>query len=171
MAEDAISHRERAARADDLHDVVIIKPGQEPIRIGPVLPQQAEDMAHSFRGQLDGTAHPEGTAITTEIHRAELLHDDPANWPTNSYDLAAELDNEPAGDGVNGSGFPDLFARLCARDGTGRATDLWGQACFVYDHEHAGEAPDHDWRSLSWAHPACEEATYGVAEAEREAGE
>lgn len=92
-------------------------------------------MAGSFTSQLTSTAHPEGTAITTERHRGDLEYDDPATWPTDAYDLAAGMDAEPGGDGT-GREFPDLFAKLHARRGYDQASRLWSQTCAVYDAEY-----------------------------------
>jgi hypothetical protein len=129
---------------DELHDVVITKPGCGPVRIGPVLGHQAEEMAGSFTSQLTSTAHPEGTAITTERHRDDLAHDDPVSWPADAYDVADKLDAEPGGDGT-GREFPDLFARLHARHGYEPAARLWRDGCVVYDQQHEpDELPEHE---------------------------
>jgi hypothetical protein len=122
----------------ELHDVVITKPGCETVRIGPVPGHQADRMAGSFTSQLTHTAHPAGTTITTEAHRADLGHDNPATWSADAYATAAELDAEPGGDGT-GQEFPDLFAHLHAMHGYDRAARLWRDACAVYGDQETGE--------------------------------
>lgn len=64
-----------------------------------------------------------------------MEYDDPATWSTDAYEVAAELDAEPGGDGT-GREFPDLFAKLHPRRGYDQASRLWSQACAVYDAKY-----------------------------------
>lgn len=130
----------RPVRYTDLvGHAVILRPGLDPVRIGPYEHEsRAEEIASGLRRQLHSTAHVEGTVIAIGDFRPDLDHLDP-QVPTDLYALVEAMDNDTDGDGT-GRHCPDLYDRLCAQEPSEYASQLWGKACAAYDYVHADPA-------------------------------
>ncbi len=116
-------------------DLLITKPGYEPVRLGPFRPAIASQNAASLQQQMAYTAHPLGTRIVVAHHTAGCDHPDFTDiTPTDSGTIATIMDQESDNPGER---FPDLYARLVLRHGHEQASRLWSVACRIYDGDEA----------------------------------
>jgi hypothetical protein len=125
------------AMISDQRTVVVVKPGYDTIRLGPLSAATARDWARSLEMKLHQTA-PEGTIIeVTSYNPGAGPHIDPASIPRTVEDLIEPMRADP-GHPENG-GFPDLYDRLVLAVGETRAGELWTQAGNAIDQEAAYE--------------------------------
>ena len=127
--------RRAAPNPGERYAVVLARPGLPDLRLGPYgYLHQAEAITTSLRQQRSSTQHVPGTTVTVHPYVPGLDYLDPY-LPRDPYQLAMLMDSDPHGD-CTGRNFPDLWARLHAQEGYGRARDMWGRACATYDALH-----------------------------------
>jgi hypothetical protein len=125
---------------DEPHALVIIKPGYDAIKFGPLPGITAGAWEATLRSRLYQA--PVGTTIEVVSFDPESgTFIDPNSIPRTVEDLIAPLRADP-GHPANG-GFPDLFHRLVLVHGETRAGEIWDQACRQVDDEAAFEQAEH----------------------------
>lgn len=111
-----------------LCDVIVRKPGQEPLILGPTYKHNADHWAADLRMQMVGTAHPAGTVIDIAPHTEACDH--PEFAVSREAGVIASLIVEEDYEG-EADRFPDLWARLHMALGYTEASGLWGHACLL----------------------------------------
>ncbi|MGW0633777.1 DUF1643 domain-containing protein [Streptomyces sp. NPDC002758] len=117
--------------------VVVSRPHLPDVRIGQYdfeASHEAATFANSLRFQRSSNEHVPGTTITVQPYRGAVDHLSP-RLPTDPYQLAELMADEPHGDGT-GSNFPGLWPRLQAQEGRERAAQIWDAASTAYDVLH-----------------------------------
>ncbi len=115
-------------------DVIVTMPSRI-VTIGPAPSEHhAALWATRLQQQLTGTAHPDGTEITTAPHTSDCDHPDAYETHPCEPDGIAEILRGTSDDDDPEARFPDLYARLSMIHGA-YAAPAWSAACAALDNE------------------------------------